>query len=218
MKISDKFLYNFGYHILLPLARSLFKFEVIGKEHIPKKTGILVMSNHLSYLDPPFMGLAIGSRGRELNFMARESLFRNRFFASLISKLNAFPVKRGKADRTALRKALSLLKQGKAVLMFPEGTRGRNDKLGKPLPGAGFIAYWANCPVIPAYIKGTELALPRNAKKISLARVIVAFGKPIDVDKFEDVSAKRRDVYPLIAEEIIDKIAELKEDIDKKNR
>lgn len=218
MKVSDKFLYNFSYHLLLPLARCLFKFEIIEQNNIPNETGVLIMSNHLSYLDPPFMGLAVGFAGRrELNFMARKSLFKNKFFGTLIRELNAFPVERGKADRTALKKALSLVKQGKAVLMFPEGTRGMNDKLGEPHQGAGFIAYWANCPVIPAYIKGTEIALPRDARKIRLAKVVVVFGKPIDMNKFKDISTKRRKLYPLIAQEIIDKIAMLKKDIDERS-
>jgi len=210
MKVSDKLLYNIGYHLLFLLARYLFRIEIFGQNHIPKKTGILIMSNHLSYLDPPIMGLAVGC---ELNYMARKDLFKNRFFSALIRELNAFPVERGKADRTALKKALSLVREGKAVLMFPEGTRGMGDKLGEPQQGAGFIAYWADCPVIPAYIKGTEIVLPRNAKKIRLAKIVVAFAKPINMNKIKNIF-NTREAYPLIAQEIIDRIALLKKEID----
>ena len=210
MKVSDKLLYNIAYNLLFLLARWLFKLEIIGQNHVPKKTGVLIVSNHISYLDPLFLGTAVG---RELNFMARESLFRNRFFGTLIREVNAFPVKRGQPDRTALKKALSLMKEKEALLIFPEGTRGTGDKMRKPRQGAGFIAYWADCPVIPAYIKGTEIALPRNAKKVRLTKVVVAFGKPIDINKFKNVSNRRR-AYSLIAQEIIDKIALLKGEID----
>lgn len=212
MKISDKFLYNVACHLIFPLSRWLFKIEFFGQNHIPKKTGILIMSNHLSYLDPLFLGVGVG---RELSFMARKSLFKNRFFGALIRRVNAFPVERGKADRKALRKALSVVKAGKALVVFPEGTRGINNKLRKPQQGAGFIAYWSKCPVIPTYLKGPDIILPRNAKKIKLAKVIVAFAKPIDMDKFQNLS-KRREAYPLIAQEIMDRIAMLKKEIDER--
>jgi len=210
MKVSDKRLYNIGYHFLLPLSRWLFRLEIIGKKNIPQGTGVLIMSNHLSYLDPVFLGLGAA---RELNFMARKDLFRNRLFRALIRELNAFPVERGKADRKALKKALSILEENKALIVFPEGTRGMNDKLGKPEQGAGFLAYWAKCPVIPTYLKGPEIILPKNAKTIQFTKVIVTFGKPVDMDKFQNIS-NRREIYPLVAQEIMKEIAILKKEID----
>lgn len=211
MQVSDKLLYNIGHNLFLSLARSLFKLEIIGQDNIPKREGILLMSNHLSYLDPPLVGI---SAGRELHFMAKEGLFKNRLFGAILREVNAFPVKRGKPDRAALKKALSLVKEDQALLVFPEGTRGTGNKLGKPQTGAGFIAYWANCPVFPVYVKGSGIALPRNADKLRLTKLIVTFGKPINMDKFKNVSTKRREVYPLIAQEIIRKIALLKKKID----
>ena len=124
--------------------------------------------------------------------------------------MNAFPVRRGEADIRARRTALSLLDENKLVLIFPEGTRGINGKLGEPEEGAGFIVHRTDVPVIPTFVKGTEIILPRNAKGIKRAKVSVYFGKPLKLSAFRSLK-RGRDTYKLIAQEIMRNIAKLKE-------
>ena len=203
---GEKRFYRFLYRIAQPLFSWLVNFEAIGREYIPREGGTLIMSNHVSYLDPIFLGAAVT---RELHYMARDNLFRPKLWGDFLTYMNAFPVKRGEGDIRALRKALSLLEEHKLVLIFPEGTREIGGKLGEPVEGAGFIVHRTNVPVIPAFVKGTEIILPRNAKGLKRAKVSVYFGKPLELSTFRHLP-RGRDTYKLIAQEIMRTIAELK--------
>ena len=204
---GEKRVYRFIYRMAQPLFGCLVKFEAIGREYIPREGGTLVMSNHVSYLDPIFLGAAVT---RELHYMARDNLFRPKLWGDFLTYMNAFPVKRGEGDIKALRTTLSLLEENKLVLIFPEGTRGIDGKLGEPVEGAGFLVHRTNIPVIPAFVKGTEIILPRNATGIKRAKVSVYFGKPLELSKLR-VLPRGREAYKLIAQEIMKNIAELKE-------
>jgi len=174
------------YSILRPvcilLCKIFFGIRVYGKKNIPKKGGFILASNHCSHLDPVVLGVACP---RRLNFMARHDLFFNPFFSRLISALGAFPVRRGYADRFALREAMKRLNRREALVLFPEGARqaasGNNDAI--PQAGIGFLASKLNVPVIPAYIEGTQYALPKGARRIRPARVSVSFGEKIDIER-----------------------------------
>lgn len=158
-------------------------------------------SNHLSHLDPVVLGVACP---RKLNFMARHDLFLNRFFGGLISRLGAFPVRRNTADRSALKEAIERLNRGGGLLLFPEGTRqsaGTGDKDSVPQAGIGFLAAKVDVPVIPAYIKGTQAALPKGARRIKPGRVSVSFG--------EKINFERRLPYHEIAQVIMANITQL---------
>ena len=111
--------------------------------------------------------------------------------------LNAFPVKRDRPDRKALKTAITLLESGKLVLVFPEGTRSYDGSLGKPHLG-----------VIPTYISGTEKALPRGALLIKRAEINVHFGRPMDMKELRNAS-RPREVYSKIGERIMSEIAKL---------
>ena len=137
------------------------------------KGGALILCNHLSYMDPFIVGSAAN---RELHFMARHNSFDMPVIGRVIAAHNAYPVRRGTADRAALRHTISLLKSGNLVLIFPEGTRSVDGTLGKPHGGVSFIAHNAGVPAIPAYVRGT--ILPRNAKWIRPAQLTVTFGSP----------------------------------------
>jgi 1-acyl-sn-glycerol-3-phosphate acyltransferase len=206
---GEKRFYRFLYRIAQPMFGGLVNFEAIGREYIPREGGTLIMSNHVSYLDPIFLGAAVT---RELHYMARDDLFRPQLWGDFLTYMNAFPVKRGEGDIRALRTALSLLEKNKLVLIFPEGTRGISGKLGEPVEGAGFIVHRTNVPVIPAFVKGTEIILPRNAKGIKRAKVSVYFGKPLELSALRNLPRGRK-TYKLIAQEIMRNIAELKEKV-----
>jgi len=205
---DGKKIYRMVHGIAQPLLKWFAKFEIYGQEHIPPSDGAIVMSNHVSNLDPIFLGAAVP---RELHYIARDDLFRVKLFGGFINYFNAFPIKRGKADLQTLRKTLSMLKEDKLLLMFPEGTRSVDGTLGEALEGAGFIAYRANVPVIPAFVKGTEIILPRHAKGIKRAKVSVSFGPAIELSELRN-TRRAREAYKPIAEEIMKGIAALSAD------
>ena len=181
---DGKRIYHWTHRIAQPLLEMLFKFEISGQEHIPPSASSIVMSNHVSHLDPIFLGAAVP---RELHYIARDDLFRVKLWGDFITYFNAFPIKRGKPDLQALRKTLSMLKEDNLLLMFPEGTRSVDGTLGEALEGAGFIVYRANVPVIPAFVKGTEIILPKHAKGIKRAKVSVSFGPAIELTELRNM-------------------------------
>jgi len=155
----------------------VFRWKVSGVENIPKTGGVLICSNHISFLDPPVIATAVP---RYLHYMAKEELFRIWGFGYIIRKLRTFPVRRGTPDRTAIRTALGLLIAGEIVGIFPEGTRSKNGVLGNPEPGVSLIAARAGVPIVPAAITGTN-QLFCNGKIIP--QITVKFGKPIHVEQ-----------------------------------
>jgi len=148
---------------------------VVGADRVPREGRLLLAANHVSVLDPALIGAALP---RELDFLAKTELFRIPGFGALIRRLNAHPVDRSGSDSTALRLALRLLGDGRAVLVFPEGTRGTEGRLGPARAGAGMLAALSEAPVVPVYVQGSGRALPRGAVVPRPARVTVTFGAP----------------------------------------
>jgi 1-acyl-sn-glycerol-3-phosphate acyltransferase len=138
--------------------------------------GVLLVSNHQSFLDPV---LATMWLERESSYMARDSLFTRAGFRRLIESLNAFPVRRGTADVGAIKEGLRRLKQGMALVVFPEGTRTRDGQIGPMLPGLGAIAMKARVPVVPVLIDGAFQSWPRERKLPAPGDIIVEYGHPI---------------------------------------
>jgi len=204
---TDSALYRWTHRIANTVFGALGELEPHGHENIPRRGGVLLMCNHCSYLDPFIVG---GAATREIHYMARHDVFGVPILAQFISALNGFPVKRGVADVAALRHTLSLLKSGKAVLVFPEGTRSTDGTLGKAHDGAGFIAFNANVPTIPVYVKGSSKLFPRHAKWVRRAKLTVTFGEALDFTAARELK-NRREAYRLIAEQIMQAIAALRD-------
>ncbi len=173
---SEDWLYRAGWVFVRGLARLLFRLEVFGEGNVPLEGALVVASNHLSLLDPPLIGCACP---RELRYVAKAELFRIPVLSALFRRLGGFPVERGTADVGAIRTALHHLREGRAVLIFIEGTRGSGDCLLPPTPGATLLARQSGAPVLPTAIIGTHRAMPKGAKLPRLAKVKVAFGKPV---------------------------------------
>ena len=169
------------YAILKPIAvalmRLLFRLEVVDPGLVPATGPVLIVSNHVSVLDPPLVG---GAAPRPLFFMAKEELFRIPLFGRLIRSLNARPVRRDGSDMRALKASLALLEEGRALLVFPEGTRGEEGQPPREFkPGVGMLAVMSGAPVVPVYVSGSGAALPRGRALPRLARVRVTFGPPL---------------------------------------
>lgn len=189
------------YNVLRFLFRLLFliafRWKVEGKENIPAYGGAIIAPNHISLWDPPLMGSALS---RRIHFMAKEELFSYPVFSWIITQLKAFPVKRGTADRNAIRTAVTLLEQGELVGLFPEGTRGKNGVLGPAEPGVLMIAAKANVPIIPVAIIGTNKI---GRFPVLFPQIIVRFGKPLTLPQEklsrEETEAQGRRVMAEIA-------------------
>ena len=157
-------------------ARKLFGFlarwEVRGLQHVPREAGLLVAANHISFWDPPLIGAALP---REVHFLAKEELFRTPGLGVAIRGLQAIPIRRGVADLSGLSRALDVLQRGRALLMFPEGSRMRDGELHPARPGVGMMAVQADVPVLPCYISGSHQ--PRKWL-LRGGRVRIWFGPP----------------------------------------
>lgn len=191
------------YYLLRALAfiilKLCFRFKICGRRFIPKKGGFILASNHVSYIDPVAVGAACP---RRLNYMAKRDLFSNRFLGWLLKKVGSFPVKRGSADFFALKESMRRVKNGGGMLLFPEGTRQEaGEGLGRPEPGVGFLAAKLGVPVIPAFVKGTDKAMPKGSRFPQPSQVAVSFG--------EEIHIERGLPYQDIAESIMEKIRQL---------
>lgn len=182
--------YSFAKSVVYGVLKPLYRFEVIGREHFPKDGGVLLCSNHINVLDPPVVGI---NAPRPVHFMAKAELFNVPILGKVVSHLNAFPVKRGMSDREALRKGLGILKEGKVLGLFPEGTRNKSGELGKGLAGAGFFALRTDAQVVPCAIIG-----PYKAFK----RLKVVYGKPINIKEFRERKISADEMTELIMDEI----------------
>ncbi|MBU8771376.1 lysophospholipid acyltransferase family protein [Cytobacillus oceanisediminis] len=183
-------LYSFAKAAVYGVLKPIYRFEVIGKENFPAEGGVLLCSNHIDNLDPPVVGI---NAPRPVYFMAKEELFNVPVLGKILPDLNAFPVKRGMSDREALRKGLGILKEGKVLGLFPEGTRSKTGQLGKGLAGAGFFALRSEAHVVPCAIIGPYKAF---------SRLKVVYGKPIDMKELRERKASAEETTELIMSEI----------------
>ncbi|MHC0036099.1 lysophospholipid acyltransferase family protein [Pseudoneobacillus sp. C159] len=187
---------------LYPIVRSIvsgflkpyYRIETIGIENFPKDGGVLLCANHIDNLDPPVVGI---TAPRPVYFMAKEELFTFPIIGKIVPHLNAFPVKRGMSDREALRKGLNVLKEGKVLGLFPEGTRSRDGQLGKGLAGAGFFALRTEAQVVPCAIVGPY----RGFKRLK-----VIYGKPIPMEELRTSKASAEETTEVIMGTIKDLI------------
>jgi 1-acyl-sn-glycerol-3-phosphate acyltransferase len=156
-----------------------FRVRVYNQNRVPAEGGVLIASNHQSYLDPILVGVGIE---RSISYMARRSLFRHPLFGGLIRALNTFPVERGGRDTAALREAVERLKSGWCLTVFPEGTRSHDGRIGRIHPGALLMAHRAQTPIVPAVIEGAFEAWPRHGPPRP-GRILVGYGMPISAEE-----------------------------------
>jgi 1-acyl-sn-glycerol-3-phosphate acyltransferase len=193
--------------VVITVARVWFRLSAVGADRVPREGRLVLASNHLSMLDPALIGAAVP---RELDYMAKTELFRVPGFGALIRRLNAHPVDRTGSDSAALRLALRLLGEDRALLVFPEGTRGTEGRLQPARAGAGMLAALSGAPVVPVYVQGSGRALPRGAVVPRPVRVTVAFGAPI---RFARERGKTR--YQDVSDEIMTAIGRLKTEVER---
>jgi 1-acyl-sn-glycerol-3-phosphate acyltransferase len=188
--------------------RALSGRRVTGRGHVPRTGGLIVASNHVSYWDPPLLGSALP---REIHYLAKEELFRVPVFGAVIRAYNAIPIRRGVADLSGMARAIEVLRQGGALLMFPEGTRRRDGRLHPARPGVGMLAVNADVPILPCFISGSD----RPGRWLYRgSRVRIAFGMPRhwkDLAGPDTEHVPGRDLYQRVGDGLMREIAALRD-------
>jgi 1-acyl-sn-glycerol-3-phosphate acyltransferase len=171
MQVKEKssILFLTGRQIFRVIFSLFYRWHIEGVGNIPQSGGAILAPNHIGFFDSTLTGSAVK---RPVHFMAKKELFDIPVFGWIIKRTNAFPVKRGMQDITAVKNAFSLLKNGRLLLIFPEGTRSEDGRIGKARAGAGMIACNAQVPLIPAKIENTNMMLKFKQIKIK-------FGEPV---------------------------------------
>ncbi len=206
-----KGLYSLGWSFFRLYFRAYHRWEVYGAENVPKSGPTILASNHASFLDPPLVGAATT---REINYMARETLFRFPVVGRILRGVNAVPVDREGGGAGGLRAILERLLEGGAIILFPEGTRSGNGELQKAKSGIGLTVIKSNAPVVPVRVFGTFQALNRRHSVPRPAKVIVRFGRQLDFSAARSEAKtcpkpRLKEIYQEVADEIMRAIGEL---------
>jgi 1-acyl-sn-glycerol-3-phosphate acyltransferase len=205
--------YRCGWLFFRFVFATYFRCRFIGVEHVPKEGGVILAANHASYLDPPVVGSGLD---RDINYLARQSLFRFPLIGRLLVSWNSVPVDRDGGGARGLKNILDRLLGGAGIILFPEGTRSHDGKLQPAQAGIGLVVAKSDAPVIPVHVLGSYEAWGRNQKIPRPKRITVRYGEPM---RFEKLRAEAREcskerlkaIYQQIADEIMAAIAALRE-------
>ncbi len=200
------FLYRMIIFLTWLVGKIFYRLKVYGLEHYYPR-GAILAANHTSFFDPPVIAV---SWPEEVHFLARETLFKNRFFGALIRNVNTHPVTGGAGDIGVMKTILSLLEQGKKVVLFPEGTRSKSGELQAFKAGISMLVSRTNTAIIPIYIDGAYQAWNRHKKLPRLfGKVYCIFGTPIIWESFSHL--EKKEAQKQIADKLTDSILALKE-------
>ncbi len=176
---AQRVIYWFCWHACLVVLTLFYRLRLFHAARIPRTGPVLLAGNHQSHFDPPAIGM--GCTTRPCHFLAREGLFKNRFFGWLITALNSVPVSEEESDIGAIRAILARLEQGVPVLVFPEGSRTPDGEIHEFKRGIALLLKRAKCPVVPCAIEGAYDAFPRSRRipRLFGCRIALMFGHPI---------------------------------------
>jgi len=194
---------------LYDFAKGMFRFQfklmgwtIQGMENMPAEGPVILAINHISIWDPL---VAASSLPRKVSFMAKEELFSIPVLGKIFLKVGAFPVKRGQGDMNAIRQSLAILKEGRVLGLFPEGTRSKTGKIQKGLPGMVLLMEKSKASVVPIKMFGTHHLLTKG-----WGNIVVVVGKPMTAQMLqapEGVENRRE----WIADRIMQAMLELSE-------
>ncbi|MBK4730861.1 1-acyl-sn-glycerol-3-phosphate acyltransferase [Oxynema sp. CENA135] len=182
----------FKWSVVSPMLHGYFRGRIYGADRVPQEGPLIVVSNHASDFDPPILSNCMR---RPVAFMAKEELFRVPVLKDAIRLYGAYPVKRGKGDRAAMRAALSYLEQGWATGLFLQGTRTPDARITAPKLGAALIAAKAQAPVLPVSLWGTQAIVKKGSALPKPVPVTVRIGEVLDPPK----STSREDLETFTA-------------------
>ncbi len=198
--------YSFFHYVARGIHEAFFRGEVVGTGHIPSGGPYLIAANHASNLDPPLVGCQVA---RQMRFFARRTLWHNRILGWWMDRIECIAVDRDSGDVGAIRKVLQALKEDRAIVLFPEGTRTLTGRLQKPKAGVGLMACKTGAPVVPCRVYGSFEAF---GKGTSIPRfgtpVDIVFGPPVTAAEYDDPAAGK-ERHQIASQRIFDRIAAL---------
>lgn len=188
-----------------------FRWRVFNPERVPLKGPVILAANHASFIDPPLVGSGVH---RDINYLARESLFRFPLFGAYLRALNSVPVDRDGGGAKGLKMILDRLLAGGAIILFPEGTRTSDGKLQPARSGIGLTVIKSEAPVVPVRIFGSFEAFGRHMKVPRPHRVMVKYGRVMMFKELREEAKtcpkpRLKEIYQQVADEIMAEIAKL---------
>ena len=195
------FWYLLGYSLSKAIAKTFFRYRVIGAENMIEEGPCIIAANHCSNLDPPLVGIACK---RAIHYLAKKSLLEWPVLGPIFPELNVIPVDQKNADRSALMGAIRVVRNGGAVLIFPEGSRSPDGRLLPAQPGVGMIVAKTGAPVVPVKVSGSYEAFPRGSSCPRPHPVTISIGPAL---RFDLLDAEGRDFYQKTSDRILDAVA-----------
>lgn len=209
--------YYLGWSMFRVMYATYFRWRIYNSERVPLTGPVILAANHASFIDPPLIGAALH---RDINYLARESLFRFPGVGWLLRKWNSVPVDRDGGGAKGLKAILDRLLAGGAIILFPEGTRTKDGQLQPARSGIGLTVIKSQAVVIPVRVFGTFEAYGRHMKLPLPRLVAVKYGRPMGFEKLraearECSKARLKEIYQEVADELMAAIAKLEPCEDK---
>ncbi len=209
--------YFVGWSLFRFLFRFYFRWRVFHPERVPVTGPVVLAANHDSFLDPPLVGAGLE---RDINYLARDSLFRYPGLGTVLRSWNSVPVDREGGGAAGLKAILDRLLAGGAIILFPEGTRSKDGRLQKARSGIGLTVIKSNAVVIPVRVFGTFEAYGRQMKVPLPRSVAVKYGQPLKFAALRAeakvcTKARLKEIYQQVADEIMAEIGKLQPCVDK---
>jgi 1-acyl-sn-glycerol-3-phosphate acyltransferase len=209
--------YLLGWLCYRALFRFYFGWRVFNAERVPLEGPVILASNHASFIDPPLVGSGLK---RQINYLARENLFRFPIMGWVLRQWQVVPVDREGGGAKGLKAILDRLLAGGVIIMFPEGTRSRDGRLQPPRSGIGLAVIKSSAPVVPVRVFGTFEAYSRHMRLPRPRRVAVKYGRPMMFESLRaeaKVCSKQRlkEIYQQVADELMAAIGKLQPFEDK---
>ena len=195
--------YQFGYYLSKVIATTLFDFKVVHRERIIESGGVILAMNHQSYLDPPLAGIACR---REIHYLARKTLLQWPILGPIFPRLRVIPVDQERADMSAIKTVIKLVRSGECTVVFPEGSRTLDGEIQPAQPGLGLIIAKTLAPVVPMRIFGAHAAFPRGGKPQPFYPITLVVGEPMFFTE-ADLAGEGRDLYQKLSERVLARIA-----------
>ncbi|HEU5124965.1 MAG TPA: lysophospholipid acyltransferase family protein [Verrucomicrobiae bacterium] len=209
--------YYVGWRLFRILYATYFRWRVYNAGRVPLSGPVILASNHASFIDPPLVGSGLR---RDINYLARESLFRFPGIGWLLRQWNSVPVDRDGGGAKGLKAILDRLLAGGAIILFPEGTRTADGKLQPARSGIGLIVIKSDAVIIPVRVFGTFEAYGRHMKVPKPRAVAVKYGQPMRFEKLRAEAktcskARLKEIYQEVADELMAAIGKLQPHEDK---
>jgi 1-acyl-sn-glycerol-3-phosphate acyltransferase len=203
--------YYIGWTFYRILFATYFRWRVYNSGRVPLKGAVILAANHASFLDPPLVGSGLK---RDINYLARKSLFRYPGVGWILRTVNAVPVDRDGGGAAGLKAIMDRLHAGGAIILFPEGTRSPDGSLQTARSGIGLTVIKSDAPVVPVRVFGTYEAWGRHVKIPKPHRVAIKYGEPMHFEQLRAESKvctkpRLKEIYQQVADEIMMAISKL---------